>query len=190
LLLSISDETTSHLTMLLKQQVIGCGGKLPPPGAPTYQPVMVCRAGAGVCLFIFCPGRPIACDAGGKRRGGRISGIQRDLAQQTPVRKYDLKIKRADDSYGGADLYIAVGMKAATQIASKDIPTLNVFVPKTGYDKILRQSASHATYRSAIYLDQPLERQIALLMSSLPETRHVGVLYSATRPNCRSCAGC
>jgi putative ABC transport system substrate-binding protein len=114
--------------------------------------------------------------------GGAYQAFSETLRSKLQADGYELKIKRADDSYGGADLYIAVGMKAATQIASRDIPTLNVLVPRTGYDKLLREPTLRTAPRSAIYLDQPIERQIGLLMAALPGIRHVGVLYSSVPP--------
>ncbi|MBI5891383.1 MAG: hypothetical protein HZB47_12020 [Nitrosomonadales bacterium] len=114
--------------------------------------------------------------------GGAYRTFAENLLGKLQSDKYAVKIKRGEDALGGADLYIAVGMKAATQLAAKDIPTLNVFVPKSGYDKLQREAAARNTPRSAIYLDQPLERQVALLQAALPGARHVGVLYTSAPP--------
>lgn len=100
--------------------------------------------------------------------------------------KYAVKIERPEDVVAGSGLHIAVGMRAATQLATKDIPTLNVFVPRTGYERLQRESATRGAPRSAIYLDQPMERQVALLVAALPDTRHVGVLYTAPPPELAS----
>lgn len=113
---------------------------------------------------------------------GAYRAFSETLLAKLQSDKYTVKIKRAEDALGGADLYVAVGMKAATELASKDIPTLNVFVPKSGFDRLLRDSPAHNTARSAIYLDQPVERQVALLVAALPGIRHVGVLYTAAPP--------
>ena len=83
-----------------------------------------------------------------------------------------------DQPLGESDLYIAVGMKAAKILAERDVPSLTVLVPKEGFDSLPRGPARRTSPRSAIYLDQPLERQVALLVDALPETRSVGVLYS------------
>ena len=81
-------------------------------------------------------------------------------------------------------LVIAVGMKAAAAVASSNAPAvLNVLVPKTGYEKLLRdfpQRANSQAY-SAIFLDQPVDRQINLLAAILPNKRNIGLLY-ATQP--------
>jgi len=91
---------------------------------------------------------------------------------------HTVKIKRAEDAQGGADLYIAVGMRSAALLAARDIPTLNVFVPKSGYESLPPGGGTRSVPRSAIYLDQPMERQVALLSSALPGTRDIGVLYT------------
>lgn len=93
-----------------------------------------------------------------------------------------VKIKRAEDAQGGADLYIAVGMKSAALLAARDIPTLYVFVPKNGFERLQRESGARSAQRSAIYLDQPMERQVALLSSALPGARDIGVLYTQPPP--------
>ena len=80
-----------------------------------------------------------------------------------------------------AGLIVAVGMKAATAVAASNAPfVLNVLIPKTGYEKLLRdfpqRANSHAF--SAIFLDQPAARQIHLIASILPDKHSIGLLYS------------
>ncbi len=92
--------------------------------------------------------------------------------------RYAVQVIRAGDALPEADLVVAVGMKAATKVASTTLPALNVFVPRLGFERLPRASSPSF---SAIYLDQPLERQLALISSILPGNSHVGVLY-ATPP--------
>ena len=79
---------------------------------------------------------------------------------------------------GKADLIVAVGMKAAELAASDSrSPVLAVMVPKSGYDSLLLgQKVPYGI--SAIYLDQPWERQVNFLYAVLPEVDRVGLLYS------------
>lgn len=93
-----------------------------------------------------------------------------------------LNFTRVGETLKQGDLYIAVGMKAAAELAGKDIPVLNVFIPKSGHDGLLLENRRRGTSYSAIYLDQPPERQIALLRAILPDARNVGVFYSAQPP--------
>jgi ABC-type uncharacterized transport system substrate-binding protein len=73
-----------------------------------------------------------------------------------------------------SDLLIAVGMKAAEALAQKNRPTLNVLIPRAGFEKLNRVPSS---IHSAIFMDQPLQRQLALINAVLPKATSVGVLY-------------
>lgn len=76
-----------------------------------------------------------------------------------------------------ADLIVAVGSKAAElSVAQVDAPVLAVMVTEAGYQK-LRVQKSLPTI-SAIYLNQPWDRQIDFLRAALPERRKIGLLYS------------
>lgn len=82
----------------------------------------------------------------------------------------------ADD----ADLIVAVGMKSATASIAASKPVLNVLVPKAGYDRLVKSNI--APHSSAIYLDQPIERQLSLLVAALPKIENIGVLYTVPPP--------
>jgi putative ABC transport system substrate-binding protein len=80
------------------------------------------------------------------------------------------------------DLIIAVGMKATKlAFAQTGTPTLAVMIPRTGYENLLDQVLPPKSGRpvSAIYLDQPWNRQLDFLHAALPEQRRIGLLYSA-----------
>lgn len=114
--------------------------------------------------------------------GGAYQAFTGALRSKLPNGDFVLTTQRVDETPNVPDLYIAVGMKAASKLASSAVPTLSVLVPKAGYDRLPRPDPQHASPHSAIYLDQPLERQVALLLAALPDTRQVGVLYSASPP--------
>ncbi|OIR11085.1 ABC transporter substrate binding protein [mine drainage metagenome] len=116
-------------------------------------------------------------------RGGayqEFSDALRDAlrAQQVIVNVSDGNA--ADD----ADLIVAVGMKSASASVAANKPVLNVFVPKAGYDKLAKPAGGARS--SAIYIDQPLERQVSLLVAALPKAGEVGVLYTAPPPGLSS----
>jgi hypothetical protein len=76
---------------------------------------------------------------------------------------------------------IGVGMKAATAVSSSEASSvLNVLISRSSYEKLLqdfpRRIGSHTF--SAIYLDQPIERQIELISAALPHKHNIGILYS------------
>ncbi|HLP99100.1 MAG TPA: ABC transporter substrate binding protein [Sideroxyarcus sp.] len=114
--------------------------------------------------------------------GGSYLAFSEALREKLTTDRFALNTKRVDEAAGDSDLYVAVGMKAASELANRNLPTLNVLVPKAGYDKLSHESASHSTPRSAIYIDQPMERQVSLLLAALPDTRHVGLLYANLPP--------
>lgn len=86
--------------------------------------------------------------------------------------------KEGNGSSGQSDLVVAVGMKAAESATSDyHSPILAVMVPKSGYDSLLLgQKVPFGI--SAIYLDQPWERQVDFLYAVLPDVERVGLLYS------------
>lgn len=77
------------------------------------------------------------------------------------------------------DLVIAVGVQALQQASSLagNIPVLGVLVPRQAWQKI--RDETPATHNlSAITLDQPYPRQLALLRHALPKAREIGLLLS------------
>jgi hypothetical protein len=79
-------------------------------------------------------------------------------------------------------LVIGVGMKAATVVAASNaLSVLNVLIPKAGYEKLLRDFPHRAELHtfSAIFLDQPVHRQVHLIHAILPDKHNVGLLYSS-----------
>ena len=86
-------------------------------------------------------------------------------------------------SLNEARLAVAVGVGAAEALAAlpERPPVLAILVPRAWYLKTGRARLSSGSRRaqSAIYLDQPYERQARLIRLALPDVRKVGVLLSA-----------
>ncbi len=85
----------------------------------------------------------------------------------------------------GSGLVIGVGMKAATAVAaSKASVVLNVLIPKPGYEQLLRDfpQRAHSKTFSAIFMDQPMERQVRLIEAVLPGKHRVGVMFDSFSP--------
>lgn len=76
-----------------------------------------------------------------------------------------------------ADLIVTVGVKATDRMMGEATPVLAVMVPSATYLDLLEKQ-TRVKQISAIYIDQPLSRQVALLDAVLPESPRVGVLYS------------
>jgi hypothetical protein len=80
-----------------------------------------------------------------------------------------------------ADITIAVGMKATeSALAEATMPVLGVMVHKTSYEALLEKLAAQRRPRliSAVYLNQPWERQLNFIEAVLPGRRKIGLLHS------------
>ena len=79
-----------------------------------------------------------------------------------------------------ARIYVALGTQAAAALAASQMsaPVLAALIPRSSFERVLRQNARKAsTDFTAIYLDQPLQRQLAMIRLALPQARRVGVLW-------------
>ncbi|WP_164549059.1 ABC transporter substrate-binding protein [Amphritea opalescens] len=81
----------------------------------------------------------------------------------------------------GYSLLITVGSKAtefAMQFAAEDSVILSTFIPSQGYHKLSEEYATQLNARrisaTAIYLDQPLERQLKLATQIKPDLKRLG----------------
>lgn len=75
------------------------------------------------------------------------------------------------------DLIVAVGSKATQAVANtqtSNIPVLSTLIPQHTYKNIIEKSKHNLI--SAIFVDQPIERQLALTKIILPNARSFGVL--------------
>ncbi len=100
------------------------------------------------------------------------------FGQNLPPNIHLKTLDRAEDfDRQTADLIVTVGVKAADRVAGKTtLPMLAAMIPSSTYADL--QGLRHAQI-SAIYLDQPLSRQVDLLRAAIPDRSRVGVLYSA-----------
>lgn len=90
-----------------------------------------------------------------------------------------------DDKAAAPDLIVTVGVAAfdgvLAWLAGKDgawerVPLLAVLLPRAAYDSRASPAAAGRRPMSAVVLDQPPGRQMALIRRALPECRRVGVL--------------
>lgn len=106
-----------------------------------------------------------------------VSAFKQDLPPSIQV----TLIERVEDfsvSSQKADLILSVGIKSAEWVAGRtSIPMLAAMVPRNGTTKIFATRPGDAQ-TSAIFLDQPWARQVALLRAALPDRARVGVLHS------------
>ena len=79
-----------------------------------------------------------------------------------------------------ARIYVALGSQAAAALATSQTaaPVLAALIPRRSFERVLRNSARKASADfTAIYLDQPLQRQLATIRLALPQVKRVGVLW-------------
>lgn len=83
---------------------------------------------------------------------------------------------------GGYSAVVAVGLQAAQALASQE-PRLQVIctlLPQSAFAHLLASAGPGASRRlSAVFIDQPVERQLDLVRVALPGRSHVGVLWGA-----------
>ena len=79
-------------------------------------------------------------------------------------------------------LFVAIGTDAVNFLAKAELraPVLGTLLPRNSFERILLASGRKPSSQfSALYLDQPLSRQLELIRIALPNVRRVGVLWGA-----------
>jgi hypothetical protein len=108
-------------------------------------------------------------------------------ALRTQLAARDVSVERVyadapSDAATAARLWVVVGVRAAEAVANwrGRTPVLAVLVPRDWYLKTGRARLAGAERRpvSAIYLDQPFERQARLIRLAFPGAKKLGVLLS------------
>jgi putative ABC transport system substrate-binding protein len=77
-------------------------------------------------------------------------------------------------------LFVALGVEAARVLAKSGVqtPIFCTLLPRSSFERVLKESArSPSAQFSALYLDQPLSRQLDLIRLALPAAQHIGVLW-------------
>jgi ABC-type uncharacterized transport system substrate-binding protein len=78
------------------------------------------------------------------------------------------------------DVIVAVGLKATQAVANRfDVPVISTLIPRSSFEEIARQRQGknfRASF-SAVYLDQPLGRQLDLIRLALPGRKRIGVVF-------------
>ncbi len=77
-------------------------------------------------------------------------------------------------------IFVALGTQATAALAASQLsaPVLAALIPRSSFERVMRSSARTASRDfSAIYLDQPLPRQLATIRLALPQAKRLGVLW-------------
>jgi putative tryptophan/tyrosine transport system substrate-binding protein len=76
------------------------------------------------------------------------------------------------------ELVVSVGVRAATLVNNFElrVPVLHTLVPHAAYDQILLSRAAAGKNISAVFIDQPMSRQLELIRLAAPQVEKVGAL--------------
>jgi ABC-type uncharacterized transport system substrate-binding protein len=108
---------------------------------------------------------------------GELTDRQRDH------RPFDLRSAtpdtRDDAERGHPDLIVTIGVRAAVSQHREGVnsPILSVLVPRSAYETLSKDFAGRST---AIFLDQPIERQFAVARAMLPRASQAGMLQGSS----------
>lgn len=124
-----------------------------------------------------------------------VAGLEQQL-NTLPPGQIHLQVQRAPESMTQLNallaplpaarrtLIVPVGIRAIalTLRAAGSLPVLSLLIPHASYTSLLNTAAAghDPSTRSAIYLDQPLSRQLDLLQALLPDTRRIATLAGPT----------
>ncbi|MBI3574549.1 MAG: hypothetical protein HY083_02675 [Gammaproteobacteria bacterium] len=117
------------------------------------------------------------------------AGLRQTLAQagqsiQVHVVTLPEGVRRLSEGVETPDMIVTVGAQAArlTALQHTSVPVLHTLLPRQSYLELARDRSHDRTRRhTAIYLDQPLRRQLNLIGFALPEhTRVAAILGPAT----------
>lgn len=117
------------------------------------------------------------------------AGTYQEFAQafvsEAQRQNISLNVLQAATLPSDTDLIVAVGLKSAQVASTSHFPVLCVLVTKASFEKLLHELPSYRKQNtfSAIYFDQPIKRQVAMIVAALPEAKNIGLLLSAHSPD-------
>jgi putative tryptophan/tyrosine transport system substrate-binding protein len=142
-----------------------------------------------LCLLIPVSGlyaAPVAVTVVLSEDAGAYRDFSNALQDNLPGKDIALTVNKTPaDPIPEGSIVIAAGFKAANAAAaSRAAAVLNVIISKSGYERLLHEYPQRARTKtfSAIFMDQPMERQIRLVKALLPGRRRLGVIYDNFLP--------
>jgi putative ABC transport system substrate-binding protein len=142
---------------------------------------------AGLLLLSASAGaEPLSVSVIVSETGGSYSEFSDALRANLLNSNVTFNVLDATQAAPNSGLIIAVGMKAASAVASSNAHNvLNVMIPKSGHKKLLHDAPKreNSPLYSTIYLDQPVERQLSLIAAAFPGRDRVGVLFESPPPD-------
>jgi len=142
---------------------------------------IVCWAGAGQAAAIV-----VVSSESSTSYVATVDALLSEL-ERSGVPRADVVLRNASD-LGGADiaeptpprLFIALGTEALKQVLGREVraPVIAALIPRIGFERVTKEFGKKTpTSVTAVYLDQPLGRQLDLLRLAMPDAKRVGVLW-------------
>lgn len=142
---------------------------------------LVCWAGAGQAAGIVVVSSESSANYAAAA-DALLAELERGAMPRSDVSQRnvsDLGGMEASES-GAPRLFIALGTEALKQVLGRDmrVPVIAALIPRSGFERVTKEfSKKNSTAVTAVYLDQPLGRQLDLLRLALPDAKRVGVLW-------------
>jgi hypothetical protein len=116
---------------------------------------------------------------------GAYQEFAQAFAGEAQKQNISLNVLQSTSLPADTDLVVAVGIKSALIASKSRFPVLCVLISKAGFEKILGEIPSYREKNqlSAIYLDQPINRQVAMVAAAMPQAKNIGLLLSAHSPD-------
>jgi ABC-type uncharacterized transport system substrate-binding protein len=105
-------------------------------------------------------------------------GVPREEISQVLVPEMGLLLQ--SEQPPRPSVFVALGSEATQLLVARNMPApvLSALIPRRSFERILRSHGKVASAQlSAIQLDQPLARQLALIRLALPQDKRLGVLW-------------
>ncbi len=140
---------------------------------------LVCLVVAALMGSVFWPGHALAVpviDVLVSEPAGIYQETATSMAQALRGEGWKVTVSTPERSVPqGSDLTVAIGTRALeAALLRPGRPVLSLLVPRLTYERL----ASGKAGVTALYLDQPLHRQLQLLVLALPGLKQVGVPLS------------
>lgn len=107
-----------------------------------------------------------------------LSALRNALAADLPVGDIGIfETPQLDnDILGSARIIVTIGTQAAKAVGARGVrqPVLNTLLPRDAYESL--QTSLPGQRSTAIFLDQPVQRQVALLGAALPDRATLALL--------------
>ena len=111
-----------------------------------------------------------------------IDGLVREGLSRSDVRQLTVSELLALVKAGQVPhprVFVALGTEASAALATAAgaTPVLSALIPRSSFERVLQASGKKASPQfTALYLDQPLSRQLALIRLAMPAAQRIGVL--------------